>query len=136
MKNFITLGGSPFYDLVLLVIDPISGISSETAESIRLFISKKIPFVIVLNKIDRIGWDKICIDEAVLEQQDDSTRDQFNTLSNKIILQFAERAVNDFRGQHGLDTSRIRIGLQRGLASSERQQERFCINDTRVSMHW
>ena len=62
LKN-LTVGGSPCYDLVLLMIDLTCGISSDTIESIRLFASKKIPFLIVLNKVDHVVWKKHLTDE-------------------------------------------------------------------------
>ena len=57
LKN-LTLGGSPLFDLVLVVIDLISGMDHEIRQSIRFLTSYKIPFLVVLNKVN-IRWKDI-----------------------------------------------------------------------------
>ncbi len=49
--------GGSFADIAILVIDIIEGIKEQTVESIQIIKMFKIPFLIALNKIDKInGW--------------------------------------------------------------------------------
>jgi translation initiation factor 5B len=108
-EAFTTLrrrGGS-IADLAILVVDINEGIMPQTEESINILKDTKTPFVIAVNKIDRIrGWNsgaKCFLDS--FEKQDDSTKGDFEKNFYELIEQLkkfdfdAERfdRVQDFR---------------------------------------
>lgn len=89
--------GSSLCDMAILVIDLMHGLEPQTVESLNLLRSKKTPFVVALNKIDRCyGW-KATPDGAVrscLEMQDKSTIDEFETRSQRIRVELMEKGLN------------------------------------------
>jgi len=89
--------GSSLCDLAILVIDIMHGLEPQTIESINILKDKKTPFVVALNKIDRLfewkSFPNLDIVEALNKQQP-NTKKEFETRSSEVILQLAEQGLN------------------------------------------
>ena len=89
--------GSSLCDFAILVVDIMHGLENQTLESLQLLRQKKCPFVVALNKIDRIyQWKSKPFNNVrdSLEAQDASAQHEFNERLNKTILAFAEEGIN------------------------------------------
>ncbi len=78
-NNLRKRGGS-LADLAVLVIDINEGIKPQTAEVIQILKSNKTPFIVALNKIDRIrGWAQISEDlQENIEKQPQHVKQEFD----------------------------------------------------------
>lgn len=89
--------GSSLCDIAVLVVDIMHGLEQQTIESLELLLKKKSPFVIALNKVDRLfGWksnSNISITNT-LKEQAQNTINEFNDRFNIVKTQFAEKSVN------------------------------------------
>jgi translation initiation factor 5B len=89
--------GSSACDIGILVIDIVHGLENQTKESIQLLKETNTPFIIALNKIDRLyGWVSH-LDwnfESSLKSQTSSTQDEFYTRVKKISIQLMELGLN------------------------------------------
>lgn len=73
------------------------GLEPQTLESLRLLRDRKTPFIVALNKIDRIyGWEPIPDNDfrSSLEKQKRPVQRQFEDMTKKIIVAFAEQGLN------------------------------------------
>ncbi|KAJ6667454.1 hypothetical protein lerEdw1_016575 [Lerista edwardsae] len=89
--------GSSLCDIAILVVDIMHGLEPQTIESINLLKSKKCPFVVALNKIDRLyDWKKSPdTDVAItLKKQKKNTKDEFEERAKAIIVEFAQQGLN------------------------------------------
>ncbi|XP_077199626.1 eukaryotic translation initiation factor 5B isoform X2 [Paroedura picta] len=89
--------GSSLCDIAILVVDIMHGLEPQTIESINLLKSKKCPFVVALNKIDRLyDWKKSPDMDvaATLKKQKKNTRDEFEERAKAIIVEFAQQGLN------------------------------------------
>lgn len=89
--NKFRASGVNLCDIALLIIDITKGIQKTTIESIKLLYESQTPFIIVLNKIDKInGWQSDA-DECFsnnLKKQTEIVQNEYRNHINNIISQF------------------------------------------------
>lgn len=77
--------GSSLCDIAILVVDVVHGLEKQTIESIKILVDKKIPFVVALNKIDRIyDWQP---------QKDASIHDTIKCQKKHAISELESRVI-------------------------------------------
>ncbi|GAB5589230.1 eukaryotic translation initiation factor 5B [Umbelopsis nana] len=89
--------GSSLCNIAILVVDIMHGLEPQTLESIRLLRDRKTPFIVALNKIDRLfGWKAIPDNgfQDSLAQQTEHVKREFESRVEKTILAFAEQGLN------------------------------------------
>uniref|UniRef100_F1KRS4 Eukaryotic translation initiation factor 5B n=1 Tax=Ascaris suum TaxID=6253 RepID=F1KRS4_ASCSU len=89
--------GSSLCDYAILVVDLMHGLEQQTLESLKLLRKRETPFVIALNKIDRLYDYESNPRKDVyqhLKSQPINAQLQFKELKDKVVLQFAEQGVN------------------------------------------
>ena len=89
--------GSSLCNIAILVVDIMHGLEPQTIESIRLLRDKKTPFIVALNKIDRLyGWQATPNGgfRDSLSKQQRATQNEFEERTNQVIVQFAEQGLN------------------------------------------
>ncbi|PSK36126.1 translation initiation factor aIF-2 [Elsinoe australis] len=89
--------GSSLCNIAILVVDIMHGLEPQTLESMRLLRDRKTPFIVALNKIDRLyGWKKI-EDNGFRDSfafQNKSVQAEFNDRLSKTKIAFAEQGFN------------------------------------------
>ncbi|CAG8842978.1 18268_t:CDS:2, partial [Racocetra persica] len=86
--------GSSLCNIAILVVDIMHGLEPQTLESLRLLRDRKTPFIVALNKVDRIYDWKPIADNAFqdsLEKQSESAKREFMDRVEKTILAFSEQ---------------------------------------------
>ncbi|KAH1027913.1 eukaryotic translation initiation factor 5B [Dendroctonus ponderosae] len=89
--------GSSLCDIAILVVDIMHGLEPQTIESINLLKQKKCPFIVALNKIDRLyDWQTMNRKDIrdVLKSQASNTQMEFDQRSKAVIVEFAEQGLN------------------------------------------
>lgn len=89
--------GSSLCNIAILVVDIMHGLEPQTLESMRLLRDRKTPFIVALNKIDRLyGWKKIDNNgfEDSLAMQNKGVQNEFRTRLDATKLAFAEQGFN------------------------------------------
>jgi translation initiation factor 5B len=89
--------GSSLCNIAILVVDIMHGLEPQTLESMRLLRDRKTPFIVALNKIDRLyGWKKIDNNgfRESLEMQSKGVINEFRTRLEQTKLAFAEQGFN------------------------------------------
>ena len=89
--------GSSLCNIAILVIDIMHGLEQQTLESIRLLRDRKAPFVVALNKIDRL-YDWVATPNnsfrQSFESQKASVKSEFETRFTQIKVALAEQGLN------------------------------------------
>ncbi|KAJ8676530.1 hypothetical protein QAD02_012317, partial [Eretmocerus hayati] len=89
--------GSSLCDIAILVVDIMHGLEPQTIESINLLKTKKCPFVVALNKIDRLyDWQTMNRKDVqdIIKSQGMGTQREFDKRAKEVIVQFAEQGLN------------------------------------------
>lgn len=89
--------GSGLCNIAILVVDIMHGLEPQTLESMRLLRERKTPFIVALNKIDRLfGWKKIDNNgfQESLALQNKGVQNEFRDRLEKTKLAFAEQGFN------------------------------------------
>ncbi len=119
--NLRSRGGSAA-DIAILVVDVNRGFQPQTNESLKILQSRKVPFVIALNKCDQIsGWrksDTKFISQAIKEQdqsiQNDLDQKIYDVVGTLSILGYKSEAfyrVNDFKSEIAIVPISARSGV-------------------------
>ncbi|KAF2747834.1 hypothetical protein M011DRAFT_467426 [Sporormia fimetaria CBS 119925] len=89
--------GSSLCNIAILVVDIMHGLEPQTLESMRLLRDRKTPFIVALNKIDRLfGWSRIDNNgfQDSLSLQKKSVQNEFEERWNFVHTQLQEQGFN------------------------------------------
>jgi len=89
--------GSSLCNIAILVVDIMHGLEPQTLESMKLLRDRKTPFIVALNKIDRLyGWKKIDNNgfQDSLAMQNKGVQSEFRDRLEQTKLAFAEQGFN------------------------------------------
>ena len=86
--------GSSLCSLAILVVDIMHGLENQTLESIDLLLKRRIPFIVALNKIDRIyEWEvhQNAPFRTTFEAQQQHAKEEFRKRFSEASVEFAEK---------------------------------------------
>lgn len=89
--------GSSLCNIAILVVDIMHGLEPQTLESMRLLRDRKTPFIVALNKIDRLyGWKKVDNNgfRESLALQNKAVHNEFKKRLDETKLAFSEQGFN------------------------------------------
>ena len=89
--------GSSLCNIAILVVDIMHGLEPQTLESMKLLRDRKTPFIVALNKIDRLyGWKKVDNNgfQESLSLQSRGVQNEFKKRLAETKLQFSEQGFN------------------------------------------
>ncbi|KAJ8071333.1 hypothetical protein OCU04_001665 [Sclerotinia nivalis] len=89
--------GSSLCNIAILVVDIMHGLEPQTLESMKLLRDRKTPFIVALNKIDRLyGWKKVDNNgfQESLALQNKGVQNEFAKRLADTKLAFAEQSFN------------------------------------------
>jgi translation initiation factor 5B len=89
--------GSSICDIAIIIVDITHGLENQTRESLSLLKQKKCPFIVAVNKVDRLyDWqihENMDIQQT-MKTQKIHTLNEFETRINNIKLQLSEEGFN------------------------------------------
>ncbi len=113
--------GGAIADLAVLVVDIMEGIMPQTKESIEILKESKTPFVVAVNKIDRIpGWQTKSTE--FLENynlQSDDAKAEFEKYFYKLVEQFSLYSIPVERFDRITDFTKKAAGVPMSTKTSE-----------------
>lgn len=89
--------GSSLCNIAILVVDIMHGLEPQTLESMKLLRDRKTPFIVALNKIDRLyGWKMVANNgfEESLALQNKGVQNEFRNRLEQTKVAFAEQGFN------------------------------------------
>jgi translation initiation factor 5B len=89
--------GSSLCNIAILVVDIMHGLEQQTLESMRMLRDRKTPFIVALNKIDRLyGWKKVDNNgfQESLALQNKGVQNEFKNRLEQTKIAFAEQGFN------------------------------------------
>ncbi|KAK6579901.1 hypothetical protein PZA11_007609 [Diplocarpon coronariae] len=89
--------GSSLCNIAILVVDIMHGLEQQTLESMKLLRDRKTPFIVALNKIDRLyGWKKVDNNgfQDSLAVQNKGVQNEFAKRLSDTKVAFAEQGFN------------------------------------------
>ncbi|KAK4065730.1 uncharacterized protein Triagg1_8499 [Trichoderma aggressivum f. europaeum] len=89
--------GSSLCNIAILVVDIMHGLEPQTLESMRMLRERKTPFIVALNKIDRLyGWKKVDNNgfQDSLALQSKAVQNEFKNRLEQTKLAFSEQGFN------------------------------------------
>ncbi|KOS21480.1 Eukaryotic translation initiation factor 5B [Escovopsis weberi] len=89
--------GSSLCNIAILVVDIMHGLEPQTLESMRMLRERKTPFIVALNKIDRLyGWKKVDNNgfRESLALQNKAVHNEFKNRLEATKLAFSEQGFN------------------------------------------
>jgi len=95
--NNLRSRGASMCDIAILVVDIMHGLEPQTRESIGILKSRKVPFVIALNKIDRLyGWKSTNWEtfKKLKDKQSDNTMAEFYSRWEQISIELSTEGLN------------------------------------------
>jgi len=89
--------GSSLCNIAILVVDIMHGLEPQTLESMKLLRDRKTPFIVALNKIDRLyGWKKVDNNgfQESLALQNNAVKSEFKKRVDDTKVAFASEGFN------------------------------------------
>ncbi|ORD95827.1 IF2P [Hepatospora eriocheir] len=87
--------GSSLCNLAILVVDIVHGLEPQTIESIKLLRQRKTPFIVALNKLDRIyEWKSNEYGNFSYDKQDYATQHDFDDQLLRVKGEMAQLGIN------------------------------------------